>query len=147
MPETPETPDRTPARRTVLRGAAAAAAAAVPLIAAPSTAEAKPKPPKGKKPKGKPVGSTKQVPVGSGKYFEKDSLIVTQPKKGQFKGFHSTCTHANCPVQNFETKGKMICECHMGEFSIADGSVLKGPARRPLNPEKITVVGDKIYKG
>ncbi len=100
----------------------------------------------GKKPKGKPIGSTKDVPVGSGKYFEKDSVVVTQPKKGKFVGFMATCTHANCPVSNFKTKGKMICDCHNGEFSIEDGKPIKGPARRPLNPQKIVVVKDKIYK-
>ena len=102
--------------------------------------------PRKKKPKGKPVGSTKDVPVGSGKYFEKDTLIVTQPKKGKFLGFNATCTHANCPVSNFETKGKIKCDCHFQEFGL-DGKTIKGPARRPLNPEKITVVKDKIYKG
>lgn len=144
MPETPEAAnDLDSARRAVLRGAAVAAAAAVPLLASASAAEAKPKP-KGKKPKGKPVGSTKDVPVGSGKVFTKDKVIVTQPKKGKFNAFNAICTHANCVVSGMQ-KGKMICPCHNAEFDL-DGKPIKGVARRPLNPEKITVVGDKIYK-
>jgi nitrite reductase/ring-hydroxylating ferredoxin subunit len=144
MSESSATPEGLdPARRTVLRSAAVVAAASVPLLAVPGTAEAKPKPPKGKK---KPVADVKDIPVGSGKYFEKDTLIVTQPKKGQFKAFHATCTHANCPITNFETKGQMVCECHNGVFSIDDGKVIKGPARRPMKPEKIVVEKGKIYK-
>ncbi|MGQ0467780.1 MAG: Rieske (2Fe-2S) protein [Sporichthyaceae bacterium] len=144
MPETPETPESpAPARRTVLRGAAAAAAASVPLIAAPA-AEATSRAPK--KPKGKPIGAAKDVPVGGGKYFEKASVVVTQPTKGKFLGFNAICTHANCPVTNFETKDKMICECHNGEFSL-EGKPLKPPVRKPMNPAKIVVEGGKIYKG
>lgn len=156
MSETPETraavrsqaremqDGREPARRTVLRGAAVAAAASIPLLASPTAASAKAKTPTGK-PKGKPVADVKAVPVGGGKYFEKDNLIVTQPAKGKFNGFVATCTHTTCPVTNFKTKGKMICECHGGEFAL-DGKVLKGPARRPLNPAKIVVEKGKIYK-
>lgn len=140
-----EMQDCKPARRTVLRGVALTAAASIPLLASPTTAEAKSNTPKGKKAKGKPVADVKDVPVGGGKYFEKDLLIVTQPTKGQFLGFHATCTHANCPVTNFKTKGKMVCECHNGEFGL-DGKVLKGPPRRPMNPEKIVVEKGKIYK-
>lgn len=152
MPDTPAMPDdRVPTRRTVLRGAAVAAAATVPLFASATSAEAKPKPPKKKKkkkkgdPKGKPIAATKDIPVGGGKYFEKDQLIVAQPKKGKFNAFNSTCSHANCPVSDMETKGKMICPCHNAEFDL-DGKPVKGVARRPLKPEKIVVAGGKIYK-
>ena len=138
MPETPKVSEELdPARRTVLRGAAVVAAASLPLIAVPTTAQAKPK--------GKPVGAVKDVPVGSGKYFEKAELIVTQPTAGKFNGFNAGCTHTTCPVTNFDTKGKMVCECHGGEFDL-DGKAIKAPARRPLNPQPIVVEKGKIYK-
>ena len=110
MTDMPEMPDRTenpqtadvlaPGRRTVLRGAAIAAAASLPLLASPATAEAA-NLPEGKA-KGKPVASTKEVLVGGGKALQEEQLIVTQPKKGNVEGFHSICTHANCPVSEMK---------------------------------------------
>ena len=39
------------------------------------------------------------------------------------------------------------CECHGSAFSIADGSVVTGPATAPLAEEQITVKGDAITLG
>lgn len=36
------------------------------------------------------------------------------------------------------------CACHGSTFSIADGSVQKGPATKPLEAKEITVSGDSI---
>jgi Rieske Fe-S protein len=44
-------------------------------------------------------------------------------------------------------KAKTIsCACHGSSFSAADGSVLTGPATRPLDEIKVKVEGDKIVK-
>ena len=61
--------------------------------------------------------------------------MVTQPTEGDFKAFSALCTHQGCVVS--EIKGEDIdCTCHGSKFSIADGSVVDGPANEaPGVPE------------
>ena len=90
-----------------------------------------------------PIGKTSEVPVGGGKIFEADKVVVTQPTEGDFKAFSAICTHQGCVVA--EIKGKDIdCNCHGSKYSIDDGSVVSGPAKKPLEPLKVTVDGDDL---
>ena len=53
------------------------------------------------------------------------------------------CTHQGCVVA--EIKGEDIdCTCHGSKFSITDGSVVQGPATKPLETLKVTVKGGEI---
>ena len=94
----------------------------------------------------KPSGSvvTKaEVPVGGGKIVKADKVVVTQPTDGQYKAFSAICTHQGCVVA--EINGANIdCKCHGSQYSIADGSVVKGPAKKPLEELKVTVDGDDL---
>ena len=77
-----------------------------------------------------PVGKTSEIPVGGGKIFAADKVVVTQPTAGDFKAFSAVCTHQGCVVADI--KGEDIdCTCHGSKFSIKDGSVLKGPRPSP----------------
>ena len=88
-------------------------------------------------------GKTSEVPVGGGKIFAADKVVVTQPTEGDFKAFSAVCTHQGCVVA--EIKGEEIdCTCHGSKFSIADGSVLEGPATKSLEALKVTVSGNEI---
>ncbi len=90
-----------------------------------------------------PVGKTTQVPVGSGKIFPAEKVVVTQPTQGDFKAFSAVCTHQGCLVA--EVKGGDIdCNCHGSQFSITDGSVVTGPATKPLPQFQVKVDGDEI---
>jgi Rieske Fe-S protein len=89
------------------------------------------------------IGTTSEVPVGSGKIFAADKVVVTQPTQGDFKAFSAICTHQGCVVADI--KGEDIdCTCHGSKFSIADGSVITGPATKPLEALKVTVKGNQI---
>ncbi|MFJ8822304.1 Rieske (2Fe-2S) protein [Streptomyces sp. NPDC102467] len=89
------------------------------------------------------LARTSDIPEGGGKIFADAGVVVTQPKKGEFKGFTSTCTHQGCAVTKVEG-GTIDCPCHGSKFSIEDGSVKNPPATRPLAEKKITVSGDSI---
>lgn len=83
------------------------------------------------------------VPVGGGVIMQTASFVVTQPTAGTFKAFSSVCTHEGCPVSQI-SQGAIICTCHNSHFSIADGSVISGPARRALHAAKVTQSGDSL---
>jgi Rieske Fe-S protein len=87
--------------------------------------------------------STAEIPVGGGKVFADQKVVVTQPTAGAFKAFSATCTHAGCTVATV-TGGMINCACHGSQFSVADGTVKKGPATKPLAPAKVTVNGGQI---
>ena len=90
------------------------------------------------------LGPTTEIPVGGGKIFTEQKVVVTQPAAGTFKAFSSTCTHEGCQV-NQVVNGLIECPCHGSHYSIADGSVQAGPAPRPLPSEPIVVKGGEVY--
>jgi len=92
---------------------------------------------------GNELGSTSQIPVGGGKVFADQQIVVTQPTKGTFEAFSAICTHQGCTV-NEVSDGTIICPCHGSEFSVEDGSVVGGPAPSPLPRKNLTVKGGEI---
>ena len=77
---------------------------------------------------------TADIPVGGGKIFDADNVVVTQPIAGTFKAFGATCTHQNCLVQSI-SDGLITCPCHGSQYSITDGSVVTaGPGPDPNRP-------------
>jgi Rieske Fe-S protein len=90
-----------------------------------------------------PVASTADIPVGGGMVFAADNLVVTQPATGEFKAFSAVCTHVGCLLDKV-SNGTIDCPCHGSTFSIRDGSVVTGPATRPLTPVSITITSGTI---
>lgn len=91
---------------------------------------------------GPQTAATGDVPVGGGTIFPGSETVITQPTAGEFKAFSSICTHARCPVT--EVTDAIGCRCHGSRFSLADGSVLAGPATEPLAPKAVTVSGGTV---
>lgn len=87
-----------------------------------------------------------EIPVGGGKVFSSQKVVVTQPEAGTFKGFSAVCTHMQCTVDQV-TAGTIDCPCHGSQFSVKDGSVVAGPAPAPLPPAPIKVSGNEITLG
>ncbi|MGW5867610.1 Rieske (2Fe-2S) protein [Streptomyces sp. NPDC055239] len=89
------------------------------------------------------LAKTSEIPVGGGKIFKEEGVVVTQPTKGEFKAFSNRCTHKQCPVTSVEG-GTINCPCHGSKFAITDGSVKASPAPKPLPAAQISVDGDSI---
>ena len=89
------------------------------------------------------IAATADVPVGGGLVVKDQKVVVTQPEQGEFKGFTAVCTHAGCVVKEV-AGGTINCPCHGSKFSITDGSVVAGPAKKPLAEAPIAVDGAKI---
>lgn len=58
--------------------------------------------------------------------------------------FSTRCTHNNCPVK--VDGAELVCPCHASRFA-ADGAVLKGPAKTPLDAVAIKVDGQGVFVG
>jgi Rieske Fe-S protein len=89
------------------------------------------------------LASTSEIPVGGGKVFSAEKVVVTQPTAGEFKAFSAVCTHLQCLVDKVAS-GTIDCPCHGSEFSVKNGSVVSGPAPSPLPAQAIKVTGGKI---
>jgi Rieske Fe-S protein len=90
-----------------------------------------------------PLAKLADIPVGGGKIFDDQGVVVTRPQAGTVKGFSTACTHQGCSVTEV-AGGTINCPCHGSKFAIADGSVKDGPAPRPLSPIAVSVDGDAI---
>ncbi len=92
---------------------------------------------------GTALAPTSDVPVGGGKVFAAQKVVVTQPTAGQFKAFSAICTHMGCTVGSV-SGGTINCPCHGSQYHITDGSVARGPAPSALAPETISVANGEI---
>jgi Rieske Fe-S protein len=92
------------------------------------------------------LASTSEVPDGGGTIIDGKNIVITQPQAGSFKAFSAVCTHQGCIVNSI-ADGTIDCPCHGSKFSIKDGSVVNGPATRPLPAVAIRVEGTSIVEG
>lgn len=93
------------------------------------------------------LGPASEIMVGSGNKYKIDemlTILVTQPKAGDFRGFSATCTHSGCIVQGVQD-GEIACGCHGARFDQESGAVLAGPARTALGRITIELRGDELY--
>jgi Rieske Fe-S protein len=131
-------------RRAVLVGACGTCAVVVTGCAAYGPAQPAPAPAQpGAGAADAKLAATADVPVGGGVILTDAQLVITQPKAGTFKAFSAICTHQGCAVSTVEN-GTINCPCHGSEFAITDGSVVAGPAPKPLPAQAIKVSGGSI---
>jgi Rieske Fe-S protein len=97
----------------------------------------------GPKVSGTVLGTAAEIPVGGGKIYAADKVVVTQPVKGTYLGFSAICTHVGCTVSEV-ANGTIDCPCHGSEFKITTGAVVTGPAPRPLPKKKIKIVEGQV---
>jgi nitrite reductase/ring-hydroxylating ferredoxin subunit len=64
-----------------------------------------------------------------------DALIVDRSNDGTIRAFVARCTHLGCQIDRIEGN-QAVCPCHGSRYR-ADGTVLVGPATRPLRPCRI----------
>ncbi|GAA1832760.1 hypothetical protein GCM10009836_08600 [Pseudonocardia ailaonensis] len=120
--------------------------AGAPAQAAPTQGSAAPQAPAQGSPGqggGAALARTADIPVGTGKIFGAEQVVVTQPSAGVWKAFDTTCTHQGCTVSSVSS-GSIECPCHGSMFSITDGAPTAGPAKKPLAARKVTVANGSI---
>ena len=87
-----------------------------------------------------------KVPTGGGVILGSAGIVVTKDSAGNIHAFSATCTHQGCRVSSV-SGGTINCPCHGSRFSVNNGSVVQGPATRPLPSVAVTVQGDQIVRG
>jgi arsenite oxidase small subunit len=82
------------------------------------------------------VAQAGEIPVSGSKIFTYPSdiepCLLLRPAETQYVAYSRICTHTSCPVFYHPEENRIICPCHGGVYSVADGSVLAGPPPRPL---------------
>jgi Rieske Fe-S protein len=89
------------------------------------------------------VARVEEIPVGGGRIFAAERVVLTQPESGRIRAFSTVCTHQGCAVDQI-AGGTINCPCHGSKFAVADGSVVAGPALRPLPELPVRVENDTI---
>lgn len=76
---------------------------------------------------------------------EQDTVWVVK-KDGKLTAFSPRCTHLGCAYHWDAAKEVFLCPCHGSVFS-ETGTVLAGPAPRPLDRFVTRIDGDRLWLG
>lgn len=92
------------------------------------------------------VAKVGDVPEGSVVAFEVEGKQVAVANvNGRLFAFDDACTHRGCSLATGTLKEtSVICPCHGSVFQVTDGSVINGPATRPLLNYEVEVVDGEI---
>jgi nitrite reductase/ring-hydroxylating ferredoxin subunit len=94
------------------------------------------------------VAHAGDISVGESKIFSYPSdvnpCLLLRPAENTYLAYSRICTHTSCPVFYRPEENRIICPCHGGVYSVADGSVLGGPPPRPLPKIKLERRGDDL---
>ncbi len=72
------------------------------------------------------------------------SCWVRKDEKGTITAFSSVCPHLGCSV-SFSKKSKDFrCPCHNSTFAVDGSKKDNGPAKRGMDPLKVTVVDGRV---
>ncbi|MFI1675951.1 FAD-dependent oxidoreductase [Streptomyces sp. NPDC020607] len=84
------------------------------------------------------VDSVDDIPAGAGAVVRVEGrrCAVHRDESGALHAVSARCTHLGCLVAFNEAETTWECPCHGSRFA-TDGSVLQGPATRPLEPREL----------
>lgn len=86
-----------------------------------------------------PPGELRQFNIG-----EAEILVINLD--GRYYCIAGRCTHAGAPLVEGDISSEvLICPWHYSHFSIKDGSVIQGPAERPLKVYHSTIMGNYLF--
>jgi menaquinol-cytochrome c reductase iron-sulfur subunit len=77
---------------------------------------------------------------------EKTTAWVVKTADSKVVAFGPQCTHLGCAYHWDDNRSEFLCPCHTSIFRI-DGTVVSGPAPRPLDRYDTKVAGGKLMLG
>lgn len=72
-----------------------------------------------------------------------DTIMVIRASDTSVVAVSAICTHAGCSMNFDSAQAQIVCPCHGSVFN-EQGSVVNGPARRPLKVYAATLSGTTI---
>jgi nitrite reductase/ring-hydroxylating ferredoxin subunit len=76
--------------------------------------------------------------------MDKEFLVVNL--SGRFLCLDGRCTHAGAPLMEGSLDGTVLtCPWHGSRFDVMDGSVVGGPAKKPLNVYRSKVSDGQLF--
>lgn len=72
------------------------------------------------------------------------SCWVSKDDKGAITAFTSVCPHLGCSVSYAAQAAEFRCPCHNSAFDLQGAKKDNGPAKRGLDPLKVTVEGGRV---
>jgi menaquinol-cytochrome c reductase iron-sulfur subunit len=77
---------------------------------------------------------------------EKSTAWVVKLPDSKVVAYSPQCTHLGCAYHWDESNKNFLCPCHTSIFAL-DGTVISGPAPRPLDRFQVKVEGPKLLIG
>jgi cytochrome b6-f complex iron-sulfur subunit len=72
-----------------------------------------------------------------------DKILVVHPADNTLHAVSAICTHMGCTVDYNKDIDRIDCPCHGSRFAV-DGSVIQGPAKRPLKQYDVTTENGQV---
>ena len=93
------------------------------------------------------VCNLKEISPGTMKQFKViDREVLLIRTKGQVMCLDARCTHAGAPLEEGTLEGDVLtCPWHGSQFRITDGSVMRGPAEKPIKVHLVTVKDEIVF--
>src|ERR1700677_4541149 len=99
-----------------------------PAAPTPSAAmSSAPRPPPGAPASGTVLAAAGDIPVGGGKIFTAEKVVVTQPVADEYRAFSAVCTPVGSLVNQVAT-ARMDCPSPGSQSRITTAAVVPGPA-------------------
>lgn len=87
------------------------------------------------------IGKPADFAYGPPSFMSDEKIFVFHEREAGFHVVSAVCTHLGCTVQYFKSDDRFHCPCH-GSIYQANGTVVHGPAPKPLPWFEITLATD-----
>lgn len=87
------------------------------------------------------IGDPADFAFGEPTFLADEKIYVFRDRERGFAVASAVCTHLGCTVKHFDSDNRFHCPCHGSVFA-PDGSVVHGPAPRPLQWFEVTLTRD-----
>lgn len=93
------------------------------------------------------ICKTEDVPRGElNQFIVEGNEILVINLDGRYYCLAARCTHAGAPLVEGSLSGDiLICPWHYSHFRVTDGSVVQGPANKPLKSYQGTIKDDYLF--
>jgi nitrite reductase/ring-hydroxylating ferredoxin subunit len=91
--------------------------------------------------------ATIEVSPGEMRQYDlKEEEVLVVNLNGLLYCLEGRCSHAGAPLYEGALEGDVLtCPWHYSQFKIIDGSVLRGPAKKPLHLYRTEIRNGQIY--